>query len=104
MTCVKYVVVFDDDTPHKLLHALRPDVLVKGGTYTADRVVGHEVVEAYGGTVCVTGLVDGISTTSILASLARGETSRAGEPTSPMEMKTTEAAAGDATHRMRRAG
>jgi D-beta-D-heptose 7-phosphate kinase/D-beta-D-heptose 1-phosphate adenosyltransferase len=53
-------------------------VLVKGGTYTPDQVVGHEIVESYGGTVCVTGLVDGVSTTNILASVARGET--AGTP------------------------
>ncbi len=76
LACVQYVVVFDDDTPCNLLHAIRPDVLVKGGTYTTDEVVGHEIVEAYGGQVCVTGVVDGISTTNILASLARGETAR----------------------------
>jgi len=70
LACVDYVVVFGDDTPHALLHSLRPDVLVKGGTYTPEQVVGHEVVEAYGGQVCVTGMVEGISTTNILASLA----------------------------------
>ncbi|HEY2893639.1 MAG TPA: hypothetical protein VGJ16_05490, partial [Pirellulales bacterium] len=59
-------------------------VLVKGGTYTADEVVGHEIVEAYGGTVCVTGVVDGISTTNILASLARGETAAAIPGPSPL--------------------
>ncbi|MBI3462025.1 MAG: D-glycero-beta-D-manno-heptose 1-phosphate adenylyltransferase [Planctomycetes bacterium] len=70
LACVDHVVIFGDDTPHALLHALHPDVLVKGGTYTPEQVVGHEVVEAYGGQVCVTGVVDGISTTNILASLA----------------------------------
>jgi D-beta-D-heptose 7-phosphate kinase/D-beta-D-heptose 1-phosphate adenosyltransferase len=64
--CVGYVVLFDDDTPHSLLRAIRPDVLVKGGTYTVAEVVGHEVVEAYGGEVCVTGVIDGVSTTHIL--------------------------------------
>jgi D-beta-D-heptose 7-phosphate kinase/D-beta-D-heptose 1-phosphate adenosyltransferase len=73
LACVHHVVIFGDDTPHALLHAIRPDVLVKGGTYTTDEIVGHEIVEAYGGAVCVTGVVDGISTTNILASLARGE-------------------------------
>jgi D-beta-D-heptose 7-phosphate kinase/D-beta-D-heptose 1-phosphate adenosyltransferase len=77
LACVDQVVVFSDDTPHALLHAIRPDVLVKGGTYSPQEIVGHEVVEAYGGTVCVTGVVDGISTTNILASLARGETTSA---------------------------
>ena len=71
LDCVSYVIVFDEDTPHTLLHALQPDVLVKGGTYTTDQVVGHEVVESYGGKICVTGVVEGISTTAILQSLQR---------------------------------
>ena len=54
LACVHYVVIFDDDTPNSLLHAIRPDVLVKGGTYSTDQIVGHEIVEAYGGKVCVT--------------------------------------------------
>jgi D-beta-D-heptose 7-phosphate kinase/D-beta-D-heptose 1-phosphate adenosyltransferase len=66
---VGHVVIFGDDTPHALLHAIRPDVLVKGGTYTTDEVVGHEIVEAYGGQVRVTGVVDGVSTSRILESL-----------------------------------
>ncbi len=83
LACVQHVIVFDDDTPHEMLRAIRPDVLVKGGTYTTEQVVGHEVVEAYGGSVCVTGVVDGISTTNILASLARGETAPSLTPTPP---------------------
>jgi D-beta-D-heptose 7-phosphate kinase/D-beta-D-heptose 1-phosphate adenosyltransferase len=70
--CVGYVVVFDEDTPHRLLEAIRPDVLVKGGTYQPDEVVGHELVESYGGRVCVTGMVDGVSTSKILESLRSG--------------------------------
>jgi D-beta-D-heptose 7-phosphate kinase / D-beta-D-heptose 1-phosphate adenosyltransferase len=73
LACVQYVVVFDDDTPLGLLEAIRPDVLVKGGTYTPDQVVGHEFVTSYGGSVCVAGMVDGISTTKILASLTNGD-------------------------------
>jgi len=98
LACVQHVIVFDDDTPHALLHAIRPDVLVKGGTYTTDEVVGHEIVEAYGGTVCVTGVVDGISTTNILASLSRGETAPTAtlDPASPTHP--------DERHRLRRAG
>jgi D-beta-D-heptose 7-phosphate kinase/D-beta-D-heptose 1-phosphate adenosyltransferase len=49
---------------------MRPDVLVKGGTYTLDEVVGHEIVEAYGGRVVVTGVVAGVSTTAIVRSVA----------------------------------
>ena len=73
LACVDAVVVFDERTPHRLLEALRPDVLVKGGTYSPQEVVGREVVEAYGGKVRVTGVVDGISTTRIVQSL-RGDT------------------------------
>lgn len=71
LAAVDYVVIFDEPTPHRLLEALRPDVLVKGGTYAPQEVVGHEVVTAYGGEVCVVGMVDGVSTTKIVA-LLRG--------------------------------
>jgi D-beta-D-heptose 7-phosphate kinase/D-beta-D-heptose 1-phosphate adenosyltransferase len=70
LACVDAVVVFDDSTPHRLLEVLRPDVLVKGGTYAPHEVVGREVVEAYGGEVRVTSVVDGISTTRIVQSLS----------------------------------
>lgn len=63
LSCVNYVTVFDEPTPHHLLKLLEPDVLVKGGTYTLDQVVGHEVVESYGGQVCVTPPTPGVSTT-----------------------------------------
>lgn len=78
LAAVDYVIVFDEPTPHRLLHHLRPDVLVKGGTYKPSEVVGHEVVEAYGGKVCVAGLIDGVSTTAILASL--GDAGEAPKP------------------------
>lgn len=70
LECVNYVLIFDDETPHRLLEAIRPEILVKGGTYAPQEVVGHEIVEEYGGQVCVTSVVDGVSTTSILESLA----------------------------------
>jgi D-beta-D-heptose 7-phosphate kinase/D-beta-D-heptose 1-phosphate adenosyltransferase len=69
LQCVDHVLVFDDDTPHRLLRLLRPDVLVKGGTYAVAQVVGREVVEAYGGRVCVTGRLDGLSTTRIITAV-----------------------------------
>jgi D-beta-D-heptose 7-phosphate kinase/D-beta-D-heptose 1-phosphate adenosyltransferase len=72
LAAVDFVVVFHEDTPHELLRQLHPDVLVKGGTYTPEQVVGHEIVEAYGGQVAVCGLVEGVSTTNIVASLAQG--------------------------------
>jgi D-beta-D-heptose 7-phosphate kinase/D-beta-D-heptose 1-phosphate adenosyltransferase len=66
---VDYVLVFEEDTPHDVLRRIRPDVLVKGGDYATEDVVGREVVLSYGGRVCVTGTVEGISTTAILASI-----------------------------------
>ena len=63
--------IFDAPTPFALLHHLKPDVLVKGGTYTVEQVVGKEVVEAYGGKVCVTGSRTGVSTTAILQSVGK---------------------------------
>lgn len=96
--CVDYVVVYEDDTPHRLLEAIRPDVLVKGGTYTLEQVIGHEVVTAYGGRVAVTGTIDGISTTRIVESLTRDKplrqapksatTERAAEAQPPPTTKT----------------
>ena len=64
--CVAYVATFDDDTPLKLIEAVRPDVLVKGGQYNVPEIVGHDFVTSYGGTVCTVPMVDGISTTRIV--------------------------------------
>jgi D-beta-D-heptose 7-phosphate kinase/D-beta-D-heptose 1-phosphate adenosyltransferase len=64
--CVDHVVVFEEETPHRLLAALRPDLLVKGGTYQPHEVVGREVVEAYGGQVHVTSMTAGVSTSQIV--------------------------------------
>jgi D-beta-D-heptose 7-phosphate kinase/D-beta-D-heptose 1-phosphate adenosyltransferase len=63
---VHYVTIFDELTPHALLHLLRPDVLIKGGTYDHDGVVGWEVVEAYGGQVVTGCAVEGLSTSAII--------------------------------------
>jgi D-beta-D-heptose 7-phosphate kinase/D-beta-D-heptose 1-phosphate adenosyltransferase len=70
LTCVDHVLIFDELTPHALLAVLQPDVLVKGGDYALDQVVGREVVDAYGGEVCVTGHVPGISTSQLLNRLS----------------------------------
>jgi D-beta-D-heptose 7-phosphate kinase/D-beta-D-heptose 1-phosphate adenosyltransferase len=69
LDCVSHVAVFSEDTPHELLRHVRPDVLVKGGDYTAEQVAGREVVQAYGGRMCVTGHCPGPSTTQRLAQL-----------------------------------
>ena len=63
---VDWVVPFSDDTPKRLLKMLQPDILVKGGDYTVDQVVGAEIVLAYGGEVRVLGVTKGVSTTAII--------------------------------------
>lgn len=63
---VDWVVSFTEDTPEELLRHVRPDVLVKGGDYSVDQVVGADIVESYGGTVKVLGLVANSSTTAIV--------------------------------------
>lgn len=63
---IDYIVVFSEDTPLKLIEAIKPDVLAKGADYTRDTVVGHEIVEAQGGRVELIDLVEGRSTTNII--------------------------------------
>ncbi|MFG0380990.1 bifunctional D-glycero-beta-D-manno-heptose-7-phosphate kinase/D-glycero-beta-D-manno-heptose 1-phosphate adenylyltransferase HldE [Pseudomonas sp. zbq_18] len=63
---VDWVVSFSEDTPENLLRAIQPDVLVKGGDYGIDQVVGADIVRAYGGEVRVLGLVENSSTTAIV--------------------------------------
>lgn len=65
--CVDLVIIFDEDDPLKMIEAIRPDVLVKGGDYRIDQIVGREIVESYGGSVVTTPMVEGVSTTQILA-------------------------------------
>lgn len=67
LECVDLVVLFDADTPLDLIAALEPDVLVKGGDYTVETVVGHELVLGRGGSVEIIPLVQGKSTTDLLA-------------------------------------
>ncbi|HEV3163153.1 MAG TPA: D-glycero-beta-D-manno-heptose 1-phosphate adenylyltransferase, partial [Isosphaeraceae bacterium] len=71
---VDIVVLFDDDTPLALIEALRPDVLVKGGDYTPDTVVGRDLVDSYGGKVAICPRIDGLSTTDLVKKIReRGE-------------------------------
>ena len=63
---VDWVTSFDGDTPESLLEILQPDVLVKGGDYSKEAVVGWQIVEAYGGTVKVLSFFDDCSTTAIV--------------------------------------
>jgi D-beta-D-heptose 7-phosphate kinase / D-beta-D-heptose 1-phosphate adenosyltransferase len=63
---VDIVILFDEDTPLALIQALRPDILVKGGDYTPDTVVGRKQVESYGGEVVICPRIDGLSTTDLV--------------------------------------
>ena len=63
---VDYVILFEEDTPERLICEVLPDILVKGGDYTAEGVVGRELVESYGGRVELINFIDGKSTTSII--------------------------------------
>jgi D-glycero-beta-D-manno-heptose 1-phosphate adenylyltransferase len=66
LSCVDAVVVFDEDTPHAIITALEPDVLVKGADWAEDAIVGRDVVEARGGKVVRVPLASGYSTTEIV--------------------------------------
>jgi D-beta-D-heptose 7-phosphate kinase / D-beta-D-heptose 1-phosphate adenosyltransferase len=73
LSSVDLVAPFDEDTPLELIRAVQPDVLVKGADYAKDEVVGHELVESWGGEVRLAALVEGHSTTSTLRKLGAGQ-------------------------------
>ena len=66
LACVDYVTIFDEPDPLALIQALRPAILVKGGDWPAERIVGKDCVESYGGSVRSIPLVPNISTTTIV--------------------------------------
>lgn len=69
LACVDAVTLFDEETPAELIRAVVPDVLVKGGDYSPDTVVGRDTVEAAGGRVVIIPLIAGHSTTGTLERL-----------------------------------
>jgi D-beta-D-heptose 7-phosphate kinase/D-beta-D-heptose 1-phosphate adenosyltransferase len=71
LEAVDLVVIFAEDTPIELIRRIKPGVLVKGGDYTREQVVGHDVVEAAGGVVVLVDVLQGHSTTA-LVDRARG--------------------------------
>ena len=66
LACVDYVVIFSEPDPGALIAALQPDILVKGGDWPLDRIIGRETVEARGGRVQTIPLVPGVSTTTLV--------------------------------------
>jgi len=69
LEAVDAVVLFEQDTPIELVRAIEPDVIVKGGDYSPETIVGADLVTARGGRVVVIPLVDGHSTTSTIEKL-----------------------------------
>ena len=66
LACVDFVILFFETTPLKIIETLQPDVLVKGGDWPVDRIVGREIVEDRGGLVCSIPLIPDISTSMII--------------------------------------
>jgi D-glycero-beta-D-manno-heptose 1-phosphate adenylyltransferase len=69
LACVDTVVVFDEDTPHEIIAAIQPDVLVKGADWAPDAIVGRDIVEARGGRVVRMPVESGYSTTAIVGKI-----------------------------------
>ncbi|TKW79084.1 MAG: D-glycero-beta-D-manno-heptose-7-phosphate kinase [Bradyrhizobium icense] len=74
LEAVDLVVIFEEDTPIELIAQVKPSVLVKGGDYTREQVVGHEIVEAHGGEVLLVEILEGHSTTSLVKRAREGRT------------------------------
>lgn len=68
---VEAVILFDEDTPYDLISLVKPDVLVKGGDYTEETIVGADIVKEGGGEVVTIPLVEGYSTSGLLKSINR---------------------------------
>ena len=68
---VDYVVIFSEETPAEIIGVLKPDILVKGGDYRKEEIVGREIVEAGGGKVILVSLVKGRSTKGLLEKIRK---------------------------------
>ena len=71
LSMVDAVVIFDEDTPLKLITSILPGVLVKGGDYTVDEIAGAKEVITNGGKVVINPILDGFSTTSIIKAISQ---------------------------------
>jgi rfaE bifunctional protein nucleotidyltransferase chain/domain len=81
LAAVDATVVFDEDTPHEIVSALQPDVLVKGADWAEGTIIGADIVEARGGKVVRIPLAEGYSTTGLIEKIQSQETSaRSGQP------------------------
>ncbi|HEY0938748.1 MAG TPA: D-glycero-beta-D-manno-heptose-7-phosphate kinase [Steroidobacter sp.] len=73
LEAVDLVVIFEEDTPIRLIEWVRPSVLIKGGDYTREQVVGHEIVEKSGGEVLLVDILEGHSTTTLVKRAREGK-------------------------------
>ena len=64
--CVDFIIIFNEDTPYNLIKAIEPDVLVKGGDWPIEKIVGRDIVQARGGEVKSLEFLPGYSTTAII--------------------------------------
>lgn len=63
---IDFIVIFDDDTPYELIKCIKPNILVKGGDWDIEKIVGKDIVESYGGKVLNIPFVEGKSTSNII--------------------------------------
>ena len=68
---VDYVVLFHEPDPHRIISELQPDVLVKGGDWPIEKIIGRDIVEARGGRVISVGYIEGASTTGIIEKILK---------------------------------
>jgi rfaE bifunctional protein nucleotidyltransferase chain/domain len=68
---VDYVVLFNEPDPHRIIGELQPDVLVKGGDWPIEKIIGRDIVEARGGRVVSVGYIEGASTTGIIEKIVK---------------------------------
>ncbi|NPA24990.1 MAG: D-glycero-beta-D-manno-heptose 1-phosphate adenylyltransferase, partial [Deltaproteobacteria bacterium] len=71
LEAVSFVVIFDEETPYDLIARLKPDILVKGGDWKPETIVGRDLVEARGGKVCALPFVGDYSTSAIIEEIIR---------------------------------
>ena len=69
LSCMGAVIFFNEDTPYELIKKIQPDVLVKGGDYKPEEIVGFDIVQKKGGTVQTIEFIDGLSSSSIIQKL-----------------------------------
>jgi D-beta-D-heptose 7-phosphate kinase/D-beta-D-heptose 1-phosphate adenosyltransferase len=71
LSCIDYIVFFDEETPLNLIKILKPHIIVKGGDWKKQDVIGRDIVESYGGKVVIIPYIKGYSTTNIIESITR---------------------------------